>query len=136
MKLTVSRKGYFSAAHRLYNKNLNYNDNLKIFGKCSYLNYHGHNYKFIISVKGQLEKETGFVISIKNLKNIIKNEIEEYFDHKNLNIDIPEFHSVNPTMENIILVIWNRVKKKISNKYILKVILYETNKNFVEYDGS
>lgn len=131
MNLTINRKGYFSSSHKLYNPNWNKEKNLKIFENCS--NLHGHNYMYIVSIKGKLDKKTGFVFNLKKLKYILKKEIEEKFDHKNIN-DIKDF-SLNPTMENISIFIWNKIKKKIPNNIYLKITLYETKNNFVEYDG-
>ena len=135
MKATISRKGYFCSAHRLYNKNWNYKKNIDTFGKCAYLNYHGHNYKYIASITGEINIETGFVLNLQKLKNILQEEIEEYFDHKNINLDLKEFYSVNPTVENIVIFMWKKIKKKICTNLDLKMTLYETENNFVEYDG-
>lgn len=135
MIATINRRGYFNAAHRLYNKNWSENKNNIIFGKCANKNYHGHNYEFIIGITGKIDPETGFVISIDTLKKIISNEIEKPFDHKNLNLDIEDFNSKNPTTENIAIVIWNKIRKKISKNFIIKVSLYETNMNYAEYIG-
>lgn len=135
MIATINRRGYFNAAHKLYNKNWSTTKNNMIFGKCANKNYHGHNYEFIIGITGNIDLDTGFVINSNTLKQIIFNEIEIYFDHKNLNLDIEEFSSVNPTMENIAIVIWNKIRKKISSNFMIKVSLYETKMNFVEYRG-
>lgn len=132
---TINRRGYFNAAHKLYNKNWSENKNNIIFGKCANKNYHGHNYEFIIGVTGKVDPETGFVISINILKKIIFDEIEKPFDHKNLNLDIKEFYSINPTTENIAIIIWNKIRKKISKNFRIKVSLFETNMNFAEYEG-
>lgn len=132
---TINRRGYFNAAHKLYNKNWSENKNNIVFGKCANKNYHGHNYEFIIGVTGKIDPETGFVISINTLKKIIFDEIETSFDHKNLNLDIKEFYSINPTTENIAIVIWNKIRKKISKKFKIKISLFETNMNFAEYEG-
>ncbi|WP_185859161.1 6-pyruvoyl trahydropterin synthase family protein [Blattabacterium cuenoti] len=135
MKATISRKGYFSAAHRLYNRHWNYQKNIEIFGKCAYLNYHGHNYEYIASVTGEVDKETGFVLSLHKLRDLLREEIEKLFDHKNINLDLKEFSSVNPTAENIVIFMWNKINKRISSNFDLKITLYETGNNFVEYDG-
>ncbi|WP_185865874.1 6-pyruvoyl trahydropterin synthase family protein [Blattabacterium cuenoti] len=135
MKATISRKGYFSAAHRLYNKHWDYQKNIEIFGKCAYLNYHGHNYEYIASVTGEVDIETGFVLNLHKLRDILRDEIEELFDHKNINLDLKEFSSVNPTAENIVIFMWNKINKRISSNFDLKITLYETENNFVEYDG-
>ncbi|AWU39199.1 6-pyruvoyl trahydropterin synthase family protein [Blattabacterium punctulatus] len=136
MKVTISRKGHFSAAHRLYNPHWDHNKNIKEFGKCAYINYHGHNYEYIVSITGEINSKTGFVFNIQKLKNLIHKEIDIFFDHKNINVDIEEFYDVNPTMENIVIFLWNKIKKKISSNLNLKITLYETKNNFAEYDGS
>lgn len=136
MKVTVHRKAHFNAAHRLYNPELNDDKNRELFGKCANDNFHGHNYDLIVSVKGEIDPVTGYVIDMKVLKDIIREEVEEPFDHKNLNLDVPEFRDLNPTAEHIAVVIWRRIRKRIEEKYELKVTLYETQRNFVEYDGA
>lgn len=136
MKLTVHRKAHFNAAHRLFKKEWDDEKNLKIFGKCSNPNYHGHNYELIVSVTGTPDPETGFVMDLKILKELIFNEVEEAFDHKNLNIEVPEFKDLNPTAENIAVVIWNKLRKKIKKEHDLEVTLYETPRNFVSYKGN
>ncbi len=132
MKVTVIRKGHFNAAHRLYNKSWDMAKNNAIFGKCNNPNLHGHNYEFEVYVTGEIDPETGFVIDLKILKEIIKVEIHDRFDHKNLNEDCKEFANLNPTAENISLVIYNILKEKLDNKFAIKIRLSETNKNFVE----
>lgn len=133
--ITVSRKAHFNAAHRLHRGDWDDTKNLKVFGKCSYPNYHGHNYNLIVSVTGEINPETGFVINLKDLSDIIKEHVEEKLDHKNLNLDVPEFKDLIPTAENIAVVIWNILRDKIDRKLQLKVVLYETERNFVEYGG-
>lgn len=135
MIATISRKGYFSAAHRLYNNHWDYHKNIEIFGKCAHLNYHGHNYEYIVSITGEINPETGFVFNLQKLKYILYDEIEKLFDHKNINLDIKEFSSINPTIENIVIFIWNQINKRIYSNLGLKITLYETENNFVEYDG-
>ncbi|QTN38906.1 6-carboxytetrahydropterin synthase [Cryomorphaceae bacterium] len=135
MKVTVHRKAHFNAAHRLYNPKLDDERNRQLFGKCANDNYHGHNYDLIVSVKGEIDPETGYVIDMKVLKDIIRTEVEEPFDHKNLNLDVPEFAELIPTAEHIAVVIWRRIRARINEQYELKVTLYETQRNFVEYDG-
>ena len=135
MKVTVSRKAHFNAAHRLYRKDWSHEKNEEVFGLCNNPNFHGHNYEIIVSVTGEIDQETGYVIDMKVLKEIIKSEVENAFDHKNLNIEIPEFKDLNPTAENIVVVIYNKLKPKLSNKLDLEVILYETQRNFVKYSG-
>ena len=135
MKVTVSRKAHFNAAHRLYRKDWSHEKNEEVFGLCNNPNFHGHNYEIIVSVTGEIDQETGYVIDMKVLKEIIKSEVENAFDHKNLNIEIPEFKDLNPTAENIVVVIYNKLRPKLSNKLDLEVILYETQRNFVKYSG-
>lgn len=135
MAVTVSRKAHFNAAHRLYRKDWSDEKNRKVFGKCSYPNYHGHNYELIVSVTGKINEETGFVMDLKVLKDLIKTEIEDYLDHKNLNVDILEFKNLNPTAENIVVFIWQKLKSKLENHLSLEVVLYETPRNFVSYKG-
>ncbi|QHI38767.1 6-carboxy-5,6,7,8-tetrahydropterin synthase [Kordia antarctica] len=135
MKVTVSRKAHFNAAHRLYRPDWDDAKNEEIFGKCSNPNYHGHNYELIVSVKGEIDKETGFVMDVKILKDLIISEVEDAFDHKNLNIEVPEFKNLNPTAENIVVVIWNKLRKHISTTLDLEIVLYETPRNFVKYAG-
>jgi len=135
MKVTVSRKAHFNAAHRLYNNEWTDARNAAIFGKCSNPNFHGHNYELIVSVRGEIHPETGFVMDMKVLKNLIREEIEDQFDHKNLNEEVPEFASLNPTAENISVVIWNKLRVHIDPQLELSVTLYETPRNFVSYTG-
>ncbi|HET8838465.1 MAG TPA: 6-carboxytetrahydropterin synthase [Flavobacteriaceae bacterium] len=133
--VTVSRRAHFNAAHRLFRKEWSDEENQRIFGKCSNPNYHGHNYELVVSVTGEIDPETGFVISLDFLKKLIKSEIEDVFDHKNLNLEVPEFAELNPTAENISLVIWKKLRKKIDEKFALEIKLYETPRNFVTYRG-
>ena len=135
MEITVSRKAHFNAAHRLHNKNWSDEKNHKVFGKCNYQNYHGHNYELIVSVTGKINPETGYVIDMGELKKIIKNEIEERLDHKNLNLDIPHFSNNIPSAENICIYIYNILRENIDAQYKISIRLYETPRNFVEYSG-
>lgn len=135
MKVTISRKAHFNAAHRLYRKDWSDEQNDAIFGKCNNANFHGHNYELIVGVTGEIDQETGYVMDIKILADLIKEEIEDQFDHKNLNLDVPEFLDLNPTAENIVVVIWNKLRKKINKNHDLEVVLYETPRNFVAYKG-
>ncbi|MEW4925678.1 6-carboxytetrahydropterin synthase [Algibacter sp. 2305UL17-15] len=135
MKVTVSRKAHFNAAHRLYRKDWSFEKNDATFGKCNNPNFHGHNYDLIVSVTGNIDKETGYVIDMKVLKDIIKTEVEDAFDHKNLNIEVPEFKDLNPTAENIAVVIYNKMKPKLPDDLKLEITLYETPRNFVTYSG-
>ncbi|PZD78092.1 6-carboxytetrahydropterin synthase [Mesonia sp. K7] len=135
MKVTVHRKSHFNAAHRLYNKEWSDEKNMEIFGKCSNPNYHGHNYELIVSVTGEINPKTGYVIDLGKLKEIIREEIEEKFDHKNLNLDTKEFQNLNPTVENIAVVIYHKLKPKLKPALDLEITLYETPRNFVTYKG-
>ncbi|MAM19114.1 MAG: 6-carboxytetrahydropterin synthase [Christiangramia sp.] len=135
MRITVHRKAHFNAAHRLFRKDWDDSKNFEVFGKCSNPHYHGHNYELIVSVTGEPDPETGFVMDLKILKDLIFEEIEEAFDHKNLNLEVPEFQNLIPTAENIAVVIWNKLRKKIMQEHDLKVTLYETPRNFVTYKG-
>jgi 6-pyruvoyltetrahydropterin/6-carboxytetrahydropterin synthase len=136
MKVKVSRKAHFNAAHRLYRKDWSFEKNDEIFGKCNNPNFHGHNYELIVSVTGEIDSETGYVIDMKVLKDIIKNEIEDAFDHKNLNVEVPEFAMLNPTAENISVVIYNKIKPHLDDALDLEILLYETPRNFVTYTGA
>ncbi len=135
MKVTVSRKAHFNAAHRLYRKDWSFEKNDSVFGKCNNTNFHGHNYELIVSVTGDIDQETGYVIDIKVLSQLIFDEVETAFDHKNLNLDVPEFATLNPTAENIAVVIYNKLKPKLKAEFELEVVLYETPRNFVSYKG-
>lgn len=135
MKVTVSRKAHFNAAHRLYRPDWDDAKNEEIFGKCNNPNYHGHNYELIVSVTGPIDPETGYVMDMKVLKDLIRSEVEDAFDHKNLNLDVPDFKNLNPTAENIVVVIWNKLRKHIVTSLELEVVLYETPRNFVKYTG-
>ena len=136
MKVTVSRKAHFNAAHRLFVENWSDEKNQSLFGKCSNSNFHGHNYELIVDVTGEVDHVTGVVIDLKELKDIIKDEIEELLDHKNLNLDVPYFKKVIPTAENICIFIWNILRNKIDSDKELEVTLYETPRNFVKYNGN
>jgi 6-pyruvoyltetrahydropterin/6-carboxytetrahydropterin synthase len=136
MKVTVSRSAHFNAAHRLYRKDWTEEQNNAVFGKCNNPNFHGHNYELIVGVTGEIDPETGYVIDLKILKDIIEDEVETPFDHKNLNLDVPEFESLNPTAENIAVVIWNRIRTRIDAAHNIEVTLYETPRNFVTYKGN
>ena len=135
MKVTVSRKAHFNAAHKLFRSDWTDDKNFEVFGKCSNKNFHGHNYELIVSLTGEIDKDTGYVYDLGKLKNIVKNEVEDYLDHKNLNLDIDDFKSKNPSAENIAILIYNRLIKYFDDKYLLKITLYETPRNFVEYSG-
>ena len=135
MKVKVFRKEHFNAAHRLHNPNWGAEKNKSIFGKCNNPNYHGHNYDLTVVVEGEIDPETGYVIDIKTLSDIIKEQVTDRFDHKNLNLDVSEFKDLNPTAENIAVVIWNLIRQKLDLKFTLTIRLYETERNFVEYSG-
>lgn len=135
MKVTVCRKEHFNAAHRLSNPAWSQEKNDEIFGKCNYPNFHGHNYDLVVKVTGEIDPETGYVMDMKILKQLIRDEVSGPFDHRNLNLDVPEFKDRIPTAENIAVVIWDKLRRKIDSKLSLQVILYETERNFVEYSG-
>lgn len=135
MKVTVHRKAHFNAAHRLFNPAWDDEKNYNVFGKCSNPNYHGHNYDLIVAVSGEVDPETGFVMDMKILRRLISAEIEDKLDHKNLNLEVEEFKTLNPTAENIAIVIWNILRKHISKALELSITLYETPRNYVIYSG-
>jgi 6-pyruvoyltetrahydropterin/6-carboxytetrahydropterin synthase len=135
MKVTISRKAHFNAAHRLYRKDWTFEQNDTVFGKCNNPNFHGHNYELIVSVTGKINQETGYVMDVKILSDLILEEVEKPFDHKNLNLDVPDFENLIPTAENIVVVIWNKMRNRIHLEFDLEVVLYETPRNFVTYKG-
>lgn len=132
-KVAVYRKEHFNAAHRLHNPALSAEENARLFGKCNSPNYHGHNYELTVKVIGEIDPLTGFVIDTKTLSRLTLTEVVERFDHRNLNLDTQEFKNLNPTAENIAVVIYNLLRPKIDSKFELKITLYETERNFVEY---
>ena len=134
-KVTVHRKAHFNAAHRLYNSDWSDARNATVFGKCANPHYHGHNYELIVAVKGEINPITGFVMDMKILKDLIAVEIEDKLDHKNLNEEVAEFKTLNPTAENIAVIIWNILRNKIDKNLELTITLYETPRNFVVYCG-
>lgn len=136
MKVTVCRKEHFNAAHRLHNSAWSDEKNLAVFGKCNNANFHGHNYVLVVKVSGEPDEESGYVIDMKILSVIINKNIIDRFDHKNLNLDTEEFKKLMPTAENIAVVIWNILRGKIDKQLEIKVILYETERNFVEYPSN
>ncbi|MBL6878188.1 MAG: 6-carboxytetrahydropterin synthase [Flavobacteriaceae bacterium] len=136
MKVKVSRKAHFNSAHRLYNSSWSDEKNNDIFGKCNNQNYHGHNYELIVSVTGLINPETGYVMDVSILKNIIKDHVESVLDHKNLNLDVPYFKDIIPSAENISIFIYDIIKNHIKNDLELEVVLYETPRNFVTYNGN
>ncbi len=133
MKVTVCRKEHFNAAHRLHNPDWSDDKNQKIFGLCNNANFHGHNYELVVKVTGEPSNDTGYVIDMKVLSDIIKENVLDRFDHKNLNLDTDEFKNLIPTAENISVVIWKILREKIDKQLEIKVILYETERNFVEF---
>jgi len=133
MRISVFRRAHFNAAHRLHNPNWSDEKNREVFGLCNNPSYHGHNYELEVKLTGEVDPETGYLIDLKILKDIIYEHIEQRFDHKNLNIDVPEFANLNPTAENICFVIWNILRQQLPEKFELKVRLYETPRNYVEY---
>ncbi|MEO9533399.1 MAG: 6-carboxytetrahydropterin synthase [Crocinitomicaceae bacterium] len=133
MKVSVCRKAHFNAAHRLHNPSWSDEKNQQVFGKCNNPNYHGHNYHLEVWVSGEIDQETGYLIDLKILNQLIEDEIEARFDHKNLNLDTEEFKNLNPTAENICVIIWQLLRKKLEKRLELKVRLFETERNVVEY---
>ena len=132
-KVAVYRKEHFNAAHRLHNPSLSAEENEQIFGKCNLPNYHGHNYELIVKVIGEVDPKTGYVIDTKLLSTLVNEHIISKFDHKNLNLDVSEFKDLNPSAENIAVVIFNILRPLLSEQFLLQIRLYETPRNFVEY---
>ena len=132
-KVAVFRKEHFNAAHRLFCADWSDTKNKEVFGACSNANYHGHNYELIVQVTGIPDPITGFVINTKDLSTIVEEEVKNRFDHKNLNLDTEIFKNLNPTAENIAIVIYNLIKPRLSDNLELKIRLYETERNFVDY---
>jgi 6-pyruvoyltetrahydropterin/6-carboxytetrahydropterin synthase len=132
-KISVFRKEHFNAAHRLHNPDWSAEKNKEIFGLCNNANYHGHNYELIIQITGTINPETGYVIDMKDLSVLAQEEVVKKFDHKNLNLDVPEFENLNPSAENIAVVIYHKLRVKIAAELDLKIRLYETERNFVEF---
>ena len=133
MRISVFRKAHFNAAHRLYRPDWSDEKNEAVFGLCSNPHFHGHNYELEVKVTGEVDPETGYLIDLKWLKTLIKQHIEDKMDHKNLNLEVEEFKSLNPTAENICYVIWNVLREQLDSKYDLTIRLYETPRNYVEY---
>ncbi len=134
-RVSVIRKERFNAAHRLYNPEWSHEKNDAVFGLCNNPSFHGHNYTIEVKVTGEIDPQTGYVIDLKILKDIIRDEVTEAFDHKNLNLDCPEFKNLNPTAENIAVVSWEKIRARLDIKFDLHVRLYETERNFVEFPG-
>jgi 6-pyruvoyltetrahydropterin/6-carboxytetrahydropterin synthase len=136
MKVTVCRKSHFNAAHRIFNPNWDDRKNEEVFGLCSLPNYHGHNYDLVVKLTGEVNQETGYVFDMKVLKEIVDEHIVKRYDHRNLNLDVKDFEKVIPSAENIAIAVWNILREQIDRAYDLQVILYETERNYVEYSGS
>ncbi len=136
MVVSVSRKAHFNAAHRLHNPAWSDQQNREVFGVCNNANYHGHNYELTVSVTGEIDPGTGYVMDMKQLADLIAEHVETRFDHKNLNLDVPEFANLNPTAENIAVVIWNILRPTINPSLALEVELQETPRNSVKYSGN
>ncbi|MGI4740027.1 MAG: 6-pyruvoyl trahydropterin synthase family protein [Janthinobacterium lividum] len=134
-ELTICRTEHFNAAHRLHNPAWDEARNQQVFGKCNNPNYHGHNYNLVVRLTGAIDAETGYVFDLKALSTIIKREVLHRFDHRNLNLDTDEFKTLNPTAENLAVVIWQRLRTALPPALKLAVTLFETDRNFVEYDG-
>ncbi len=135
MKVTVCRKAHFNAAHRLYVKSWDDAKNEAVFGKCSNPHFHGHNYELIVNVTGKIDPITGYVMDMKVLKDLIKVEVEDAFDHKNLNEQVPEFEDLIPTAENIAVVIYNKLLPHLDEDKSLEIVLFETPRNYVRFSG-
>ena len=135
MKITICRKSHFNAAHKLYNPIWSKDKNLDVVGRCSYENYHGHNYELIVKFEGEIDQDTGMVMDLSDLKKIIVREVEDVLDHKNLNLDIDYFKDKIPSTENLAVFIWNKLNDSIELEGKLSIVLYETPRNFVEYSG-
>ncbi len=133
MKTTVCREAHFNSAHRLHNPNWTEEKNKDVFGKCNNPNYHGHNYDLIVKVTGDIDEETGYVMDMKVLKDLIEERVTDRFDHKNLNLDTEEFKNLNPTAENIAKIIYEKLRAGIQEDLALRITLYETRRNYVEY---
>jgi 6-pyruvoyltetrahydropterin/6-carboxytetrahydropterin synthase len=135
MKISAFRRAHFNAAHRLHNPSWTKEKNVEMFGLCNNEYYHGHNYELEVKVTGEIDPDTGYLIDLKFLSDLIRDEVEKRLDHKNLNIEVAEFKTLNPTAENIAVVIWNILRAKLEPRFGLAVRLYETPRNFVEYEG-
>lgn len=132
-KVSINRKEHFNAAHRLFNPKWTDEQNEAHFGKCNNPNWHGHNYELIVTLTGEVDEETGYVYDMKKLSKLIKEHVLEKFDHKNLNLDVPDFKETIPTAENIAVVIYNKLRAAIEESLSLQITLYETERNFVQY---
>lgn len=135
MQVTVCRTEHFNAAHRLHNPAWSDEHNQQVFGKCNNPHYHGHNYNLTVRLTGPVDPDTGYVYDMKRLSDLIKREVLDRYDHRNLNLDTEEFRTLNPTAENMAVVIWQRLRPHLDAGFALSVTLYETDRNFVEYHG-
>ncbi|MFY0687088.1 MAG: 6-carboxytetrahydropterin synthase [Cyclobacteriaceae bacterium] len=133
MKVAVYRKEQFNAAHRLHNPEWSDEQNQEVFGLCNNPNWHGHNYELVVKLVGEPDPATGYVYDMKELSQLVRQYVVGRFDHRNLNLDVPEFRNVNPTAENIAVVIYNLLRPRIEDRLELKILLYETERNYVEY---
>ncbi len=133
MRISIYRKAHFNAAHRLHNPNWSDEKNIEIFGLCNNPHFHGHNYELEVKLTGEVDAESGYLYDLGKLKDIIKTKIEDKLDHKNLNLEVPEFQSLNPTAEHICYVIYHILRQEIEEVYDLEVKLWETPRNYVSY---
>jgi len=136
MIASATRIERFNAAHRLHNPNWTDEKNEEFYGLCNNKNFHGHNYKLLVKVTGEVDPESGYLLDLKVLKDIVRDEVTFRFDHKNLNLDVADFKELIPTAENIAYVAWHRIREKLDTKLELYITLYETDRNFVEYAGN
>ncbi len=136
MRIAVFRKAHFNAAHRLHNPAWSEEKNAEVYGLCNNANYHGHNYELEVKVVGEVDPETGYLIDLKILKDIIKSKIEDKFDHKNLNLDIPEFKEMLTSTENFCYLIWDIMQKELGDQYEVTIKLWETPRNYVQYPAN
>ena len=134
-QVVVTRRTHFNAAHRLHNRSLSDAENARLFGPCANPNYHGHNYNLDVSVAGDVDPRTGYVIDIKTLKDLVATHVLGKLDHRNLNLDVPEFRELNPTAENIVVTCWRWLAPVIPRGRLVKLVLWETERNLVEYTG-
>ncbi len=135
MQVTVCRRAHFNAAHRLHNPAWSAERNQQVFGLCNNPNYHGHNYNLTVRLTGPIDPETGYVYDLKRLADLVQAEVLDRYDHRNLNLDTEDFRTLNPTAENIVVVIWQRLRTHLAAQFRLSVTLHETDRNFVEYHG-
>ena len=134
-RVTVTRRVRFNAAHRVHNPALSDEENDRLFGKCNNPNWHGHNYTLDVSVEGDPDPITGYVLDLARLKEIIEREVVSFVDHRNFNLDVPFMRDVIPTSENIAIVFWRRIEPHVSPAKLIRIVLWETENNYVEYSG-